>query len=536
MAQPTWQNSLLGSADAIGAGGIARWLMDAPAKYTPPVWSGDYSPQQRMEWYYSLAQDPAMQKKHAEFESAAYPAMVNRLAEYRNYLRYNLDGDLPPLTDQTLSNIGGRLLGKPFDPEDKFAEDYTRGFLDWLRESSTGSLAPDQSVTPEEKAQWDNDPSLRNSLNSNYRLTESGQKNLDKERDYELLRTFQTDPAHRPIFLQSAPTTAAFSGISSLTYDGTGMSSQQLANTLAGTPAAAMENALMWDNHYRERMSKQPGYWNDMVGGAVLPSGSATNIYGLGRKTTDGDSSVGRWTRWLSGPMKRSDLSERQREDYNNFKTLNSRQTPIRSGKDVFGEQSEKARELAAKSDAMESQDEKIISDNFPGMVNAVNDATGMNIAPFYPSAFVNDLGMVGPNIAGDPLNALAFLPSAALGVATKGISGLGHALLAQAADAPNEGAFSAALSLTNTPQSAWDYVSKPDPGVTLRDSSGNIPDPLNRKSYEKALQSKVDGRQTILQGMQAWLKNNDPDYGKKKPVFGPSFASPQAWGAAPKQ
>jgi hypothetical protein len=536
MAQPTWQNSLLGSADAIGAGGIARFLMDAPAKYTPPVWSGDYSDQQRREWYYSLAQDPDTQKKYADFEKRAFPAMVNRLAQFRNFLQYSLDSDIPPVTDQTLANIGGRILGKPYDPEDKYAEDYTNKFLSWLKESSTGYLKPDQSVTFEEKAAWDIDPSLQNSLNSNYRLTETGQSNLDKERDYELLRTFQTDPVHRPIFLQSAPTTAAFSGISALTYDGTGMSSLQLANTLSGTPAAAMENALMWDDHYQERMQKQPGYWNDMFGGAVLPSGSATNIFGLGRKTVDGDSAVGRWTRWLSGPMKRSDATEQQREDYNNFMTLRYRQTPIGSGGDVFGEQSDQARELTRKAEEMEVQDERIISDNFPGVINAVNDATGLNIAPFYPSAFVNDLGMVGPNIAGDPLNAAIFLPSAALGLATRGLSGLGHALLAQASDAPSEGAFNTAISLTNTPQSAWDYLSKPDPGVSLRDASGNIPDPLNRKSYERALKSKVDGRQTILQGMQTWLKNNVPNYGKKQPVFGPSFASPQAWGAAPKQ
>lgn len=517
MGQPTWQNSLLGSADQIGAGGIARALLgaaDQAQAAIPPVWSGDYSDSQKAEWEYALAQSPETQKKHEQFRARAMPILLRELPQFPM-----------EITPDEAIQIAGNVLGGFSD--DPRTQQLTMAFLNHVRDKAE---AIDSSVTPEQFAAWEADPNVRNALNANYRLTDKGQEKQRLLADYNILRTFQTSPEHRPVHLSSAPANAVFSGIGA-PFDTSGMGAAQLSQIATGTPESALDNTLMNDQYFQERMKVQPEFWNDAFGGAALPQNSAMNLEGLGRKTVDGDSWLGRTTRWLTGPVFRGG-TEQQRQDYADSMRQLNRFTPIKP-KDL---PPEVAKGFTARAEAVEADDQTAPATYLPQGINAINDRFGTNIPAFYPSSFANDAIMAVPNIALDPGNMAYTVPAAAAGLYAGGIPGLLGVLASNAMDIGPETAFNTGLSFTNTPQTVKQYFLSPTTNLpdALKDKTGKPIDPADRKGYEAGIK-KLDERNKDLLGEAGLLQDvMYPDRNKKPEMFRPSLGRPQNWGAAP--
>jgi hypothetical protein len=507
-----WQKNTLGQLDAVGAGGAARWLIQKYNENVPTVWQEErYSPNELRQWQYEKSFDEATKTLYLDWKNRAKEVLLRRVPEYEQW-HIQSQGAKPVGRNQTALKM---LYGDWVDPQDPslpISQNFVTGFLNWLEDRGMAQpLAEDGSVTPEQKAQWDNDLDIVRGLNSNYRLNPSGQQNMQATRDYMLLRTFQTDARHRPAHLSAGAYTTAV-GLPSAFLDPTDMTGKQAMQAFTGTPKAAMENALMWDDHYQDRIQESPEYWNDVVQGATLPSFSATTLSGLQAKTTQGDSWIGRNSRYFTNPMLMPNFMERERDDFNRFMDANDRVTPIRNNRNKYV--NDLANSLTQDARNLETDNWRQVSTYFPNAINAVNDRFGTNIEPFYPPAIVNDAAMIAPGILGDPLNLAMTAGSAGLGLLGKSAVGaVGQALMQNISDFPAEMGASTAISMTQQPKESglFDYLTKPDPGVPLRDESGNIPDPSNRKAYEDALARHESGRKNVVERTQMFKEVDKP-------------------------
>jgi hypothetical protein len=505
----------------------------------------DYAPQQWQEWQSSVQPGGPQHAKHQEFIRRVEPVLQRRFKEFaaawsggwrpEGYVDDPVRNRLS--VQQVFDIFRGTLPPAEQSPD---ARKWANRFLDYMKSHSLGGSDAQNPVTPEQLQEWQTPSSvpdvsnlsevpgaaagvlkqLRDNMNAKYRLTDAGRGNLERLIDYNLLTTFQTDRTHRPDFLQSGPSLGVMQNLVGMAYPSSavsGMPAQQLGNVWDADPASALDNAIMWDDYSRQKFAENPYYWNDFLTGGTVPQASALSSTGLNRKTGGGDSALGQATRWLSGPMLFPNLTgftDEERQNLHEFMGNEDRFTQIRPEGLTDGEHAGRTTLKNNIADA-EAQSWDSVSTLFPEAVRGFNKTFGTNITPFYPSRFVNDLGMVVPAMVGDPQN-VAQTAVSALG----GPLALGASLLGQLAEIPAEGGFNTAMSLSNTPQSWGDYFTKPDTQIPLRTPSGRIPEP-DLPEYEEALRSYRQSQKKAL-GMAGSVLQHDKQQAPKrqKPSF----------------
>lgn len=536
--RPLMASILGGAADAAQsaqkrAADAAQLAQKTYESVTPPVWRGDYSPEQWQEWYAaSQKPEPSVpgmpqgyesldsRALHQEWLKRAQPTLVRLFRQF-----YQANGMRLP--QSAVRQVHLSVLGMPHSGDEKTSQ--LRGqFFDWLRSKTlVGDERSDNSVTPEQLEQWsipqgDTLPEILgnvpDAMNAHYRLNESGQEQLAALADYNLLTAFQTDPDHRPSFLKSPAMSYIGSTVAKvaepLTFDTSGISGAITRGLRQGDPRSVLVATLTQDDYSRKRMESDPEYANRVWTGAAVPQFSAASPEGMDFKFNSGNTALGSATRWMTNFLLKQGLTEQQRQDIYDFQRLNQRVTPVRradADTPLFGnEQARRTAALGRRVSDLEADAWRGVSNYTPRAIYEINDTLGTNIKPFYPPAAVNDALMAVPGMLGDAQNFLSTAATGGFGLLAGGKSGVKNliqALKGNLYEAPSEAGYNAGLSMADNPGQSWsDYMTKPDKGVTLRTKAGKIPDPTNRQEYEQAVRDLDEQAQKDLMEVRKWL------------------------------
>ena len=548
--------SALGGAAAQGARAVYNLFAN-------DVWDGDYSPEQWRQWYAASGAPgaapprfhPMMQHKyddkdeyalHQEYLARAKPTFDRLFVQYKRSLSPerqaefmyaapqggllgSLFGDTSGQTDANqrtralVQDVRNSILGLPFNRENARAEAIRNEFLDYVRMTALlGDQRADNSVSPEQYAQWSSDSAgVFDAASAKYRLNNVGRQQLAQLADYNLLTAFQTDQIHRPEHLKSAPLSVVSNVVSGLAAplfgDISGIPDSNQKSLWSGTPRNALAAVLTQDDFSRQRMRDDPNFAKRVWTGAAVPQLSFASPTGMDWASSNPSTALGYATNWLSNPMYYPSgylgMTEQKRQDWLDAASKLDRVTPIRSrdlSDPVADSQDwQSDRELANDLREIVGRGYRGFSDNLPAHIYRFNDQNpfGVKITPFYPPALVNDAVMSAPAVLGDPQNLLL----SALGGGWGALRGAGSKAMVTSlknlvADAPAEMGYGTAVSVANTPQSIEEYASAPDPNVTLKTPSGATPNPANRQEYEQAVTARRDETQNVLSKARSFL------------------------------
>lgn len=507
---------------------------------------GEFNERDRYQWQNEIdAVDfrgrPAspLGREYQEFVAVAKPRLTSQFAEFDRAVGEALGASDNPDAYAYLQNLVVRdLLGdfsalrnvdqRKLSPRDQRVREkamYLRSqFMDWMQSRSMGgSEVGDTSVTPEQFEQWRNDPDRSKALNADYRLSPAGQEMLRNTVDYNLFSTFQTDQ-HRPLPLRSPLMNVVGSTIGSMYEQATTAldpsADSMEPNTPAGrqgrfihspNPVNAMRYAM---GLYKDTQKADPEFYNTLQGGSQVPQASLMTVDGLANKTTTGATPWGRFVNdadiFLRGMLANAGLgagaaNAADRDVVSQIVRTQDRPTPIR-----YPEKSAAGAVDAIKGWVDGQRDGATVY--FPRWM----DKAGFQSPPRFPSAFVKDAANLPVDLVTDPATALSMAVSAPLGV-LRGIASrsVGQALLGAAApfyglarEVAPELATSTGITLTQTPQSYYDYFTKADPSNPLRTPEGKIPDPTNKKEYNAAVAQWEGNREKALQSGRQFLQN----------------------------
>lgn len=569
------------------SGGLETWSNSLGKAYkalTPSVWTGDYPAEAWQDWYAKSAKPSSdvdmtvygefatpetldrlyegwdSHRLHQEWMQRALPKLNALFREFSTTLKPEEKSalTLQPIDEsldsesinriaarneaikQTLRDVRASILGLPNSADKTQAGQLRDEFLGWLKETSlNGSMRSDNSVTPEQYAEWRADPNDAKRVNAHYRLNEEGQRQLDRLADYNLLTTFQTSLHHRPSFLKSGGIMGAIGNTLSMATapvwgDISMVPQQNLRALVRGNPKSTVVAALTQDDYTRNWRKTNPEFAKGVWAGAAVPQLSAADPDGMDFAFSSPSTLLGAAAQYPTNYLLLSGLTTgQQRGDLISAGRKLDRVSPIieqdPSGAVSRQAQFERARALDSKHGDIQRDAWRGFSDYLPAKIYALNDLLGAPkdkpyIKPFYPSAFVNDAVMAIPGMLGDPQN-LASMAAGGFGaLLSKGsriaqlLAMLGH----QAKEAPFEAAFNTGQSIAQNPQSINQYFTAPDPNVTLRTRDGRIPDPSKREEYFQAVADRDQQAQTDLRATREWL-NTQSQYAKQKPASGGS-------------